>query len=53
MNWEIHHVNLPAQDVIETRKFLTEIVGLNEGKWIDFLAKRVPEYAKYSDASSN
>ena len=34
MNWEIHHVNLPAQDVIETRKFLTEIIGLNEGKWI-------------------
>lgn len=34
MDWEIHHVNLPAQDVIATRQFLTTIVGLKEGQWI-------------------
>lgn len=34
MDWEIHHVNLPAHDVIETRRFLCDIVGLTEGKWI-------------------
>ena len=34
MNWEIHHVNLPAQDVIATRRFLCDVVGLVEGKWI-------------------
>ena len=34
MDWEIHHVNLPAHDVIETGQFLCEIVGLKEGRWI-------------------
>ncbi len=34
MDWEIHHVNLPAHDVIETRRFLCDIVGLKEGQWI-------------------
>jgi len=34
MDWDIHHVNLPAHDVIETRKFLCDVIGLKEGQWI-------------------
>lgn len=34
MAWSIHHVNLAANDVRQTAKFYTEILGLTEGTWV-------------------
>lgn len=34
MAWMLHHINLPALDVRETRAFLRDVVGLVEGRWI-------------------
>jgi len=34
MNWSIHHVNLAANDVRETARFYTEILGFAEGTWV-------------------
>lgn len=34
MTWFLHHVNMPSPDVPETARFLREVVGLPEGRWI-------------------
>ncbi|MEO1492997.1 MAG: hypothetical protein AAFV19_12665 [Pseudomonadota bacterium] len=34
MTWSIHHVNICAPDVVRTRWFLRDLVGLPEGTWI-------------------
>ena len=34
MGWEVHYVNLPAHDVIETKMFLGDIIDLKGGHWI-------------------
>ena len=34
MAWMLHHVNLPALEVRETRAFLRDLIGLREGRWI-------------------
>jgi len=33
MDWYIHHVNLPAHDIGQSRAFYRDIVGLPEGEW--------------------
>ena len=33
MDWYIHHVNLPAHDVGQSRIFFRDIIGLPEGEW--------------------
>ena len=33
MDWYIHHVNLPAHDVAQSRRFYRDIIGLPEGEW--------------------
>lgn len=33
MNWAIHHVNMCAPNVAETRRFLCDLVGLPPGEW--------------------
>ncbi|MGI9500269.1 MAG: VOC family protein [Geminicoccaceae bacterium] len=30
----LHHINLPALEVRETKAFLTDMIGLKEGRWI-------------------
>ncbi|MEM7042850.1 MAG: VOC family protein [Pseudomonadota bacterium] len=34
MAWMLHHINLPALNVRETKAFLRDIIGLKEGRWI-------------------
>lgn len=34
MAWMLHHINLPAVSVRETRTFLRDVIGLQEGRWI-------------------
>jgi len=34
MAWMLHHINLPALNVRETKAFLRDVVGLQEGRWI-------------------
>lgn len=34
MAWMLHHVNLPALKVRETKAFLQGVIGLQEGRWI-------------------
>ncbi|MGI9504274.1 MAG: hypothetical protein ACR2RE_14600 [Geminicoccaceae bacterium] len=34
MAWMLHHVNLPALKVHETKAFLRDLIGLKEGRWI-------------------
>ena len=34
MEWMLHHVNVPAHDVLQTAAFLREVIGLSEGRWI-------------------
>ena len=34
MPWMLHHINLPALSVRETRAFLRNVIGLAEGRWI-------------------
>lgn len=34
MKWSIHHVNLAANNVRETARFYTEILGFAEGTWV-------------------
>lgn len=34
MAWMLHHVNLPALSVRETKSFLQDVIGLLEGRWI-------------------
>ena len=50
MNWEIHRVNLPAQDHIEIWNSHTEIIGLIEGKSISPREQREPYHDERSIA---
>ena len=34
MSWSIHHVNLAANNVRESARFYTKILGMNEGTWV-------------------
>lgn len=34
MSWYLHHVNMPSPDVPGTARFLEELVGLRQGRWI-------------------
>lgn len=34
MTWFLHHVNLPAPDVRREAAFLSDVLGLREGRWI-------------------
>lgn len=34
MTWSIHHVNLPANNVRESAKFYSDIIGMTEGRWV-------------------
>jgi len=34
MGWMLHHINLPALKVRETKVFLRDVIGLPEGRWI-------------------
>jgi catechol 2,3-dioxygenase-like lactoylglutathione lyase family enzyme len=34
MAWMLHHINVPALDVRETKAFLRDVIGLQEGRWI-------------------
>ena len=33
-NWKIHHINLESHDVRKSIHFFSNIIGINEGKWI-------------------
>ncbi len=34
MAWMLHHINVPALNVGETKAFLRDVIGLEEGRWI-------------------
>ncbi|MGI9416483.1 MAG: VOC family protein [Geminicoccaceae bacterium] len=34
MAWKLHHINVPALNVRETKAFLRDVIGLREGRWI-------------------
>ena len=34
LSWGLHHMNLESLDVRETVKFLCEMIGLEEGRWV-------------------
>ncbi len=34
MAWMLHHINVPALKVRETKAFLRDMIGLQEGRWI-------------------
>ncbi len=34
MTWMLHHINVPALNVRETKAFLRDMIGLQEGRWI-------------------
>jgi catechol 2,3-dioxygenase-like lactoylglutathione lyase family enzyme len=46
-DWHLHHVNLPAHDVILAAAFYRDLIGLAEGVW------RTPASAQFPDLTAN